>query len=43
MAWFMRLRPYVGWGRRQFRVGVRVVRPDRWSDEFHFVAIEWQL
>lgn len=38
-----RWRPFVTCGRRQLRVGIRRNRLDRWSPEYRFIALEWQL
>lgn len=37
------IRPYVAWGRHQFRIGWRILRPDRPTDEYHFIGIEWHI
>lgn len=37
------IRPYIAWGRHQFRIGWVRRRHDRWSAEYHYIAIEWQL
>lgn len=36
-------RPYIAWGRRQLRIGWVRKRTDRWCDEYHYIAVEWQL
>jgi hypothetical protein len=38
-----RWQPFVGWGRHQFRIGIRRNRRDRVSPEYRFIALEWQL
>jgi hypothetical protein len=36
-------RPYFAYGRHQLRIGIQRKRPDRWSPEYRFIALEWQL
>jgi len=36
-------RPYVGWGRRQFVVGIRRNRRDRICPEFRYIRLENEL
>lgn len=38
-----RMRPYIAWGRHQFRLGWRIIRTDRYCDEYHYIGIEFNL
>jgi hypothetical protein len=36
-------RPYIGWGRRQFRIGIWRLRRDRACPEYRYICVENEL